>query len=315
MSGRLGVVVLTHGDGAEALALLRSLAGEHGVAADATVVVHNPVRADDPALVPPDAEVQVLRMPDNRGYAGGMNAGMRHHLDRGAELILILTGEVSLRAGAIDRLLAAAEAAPEFGALGPAIWWRSQDRPFSYGGMRLAAGRTDQLHDRPAADEHGIAPCDWIEGAAMLLRAEALREVGLLDDRFFLYFEETELGLRLANAGWRLGVVLDAVAEQEPGLARRPGAYAYLLTRNGLEYARRAAGVRGVVATLRDRGREGWQALRVIGSPRSTSAARAANRLRLAATARGAFDFARRRWGPPPAKLRGLGDIAGEGDG
>jgi GT2 family glycosyltransferase len=315
MTPRLGVVVLTHGDGEEALPLLRSLPDEHGVSAEAIVAVQNPVRPEDVTLIPPHDGIGVLRMPDNRGYAGGMNAGMRHHLDDGAELVLILTGEVGLRPGAVERLLAAAAGAPDFGALGPAIWWRSEDRPFSFGGMRLSAGRIDQLHARPEADEQGIAACDWIEGAAMLLRAEALKEVGLLDERFFLYFEETELGLRLSRAGWRLGVVLDAVAEQEPGLARRPGAYAYLLTRNGLEYSRRAAGARGVARVLGERAREGWQAARVLASPRSTPAARAANRLRLAATARGVADFARRRWGAPPQSLRGLGDIAGrDGD-
>jgi hypothetical protein len=307
MTAGLGVVVLTHGDGAEAIPLLRSLPDEHDVSAESIVAVHNPVRPGDADLVAPHG-IAVLRMAENVGYAGGMNAGMRHHLDAGADLVLILTGEVGLRSGAVERLLAAAERAPDFGALGPAIWWRSQDRPFSYGGVRLPGGRTDQLHELPPrVDEAGIAECDWIEGAAMLLRAKALEQVGLLDERFFLYFEETELGLRLSRAGWRLGVVVD----QEPGLARRPGAYAYLLTRNGLEYARRAAGWRGVARSLGERAREAWNALRVWASPRSSREARAANRVLLAALRRGVVDFARRRWGPPPATLRGLGDIAG----
>jgi GT2 family glycosyltransferase len=311
MTPRLGVVVLTHGGGAEALPLLESLAA-HDVPPHAVVVVQNPVRADDPALAPPDPAMRVLRMSDNRGYAGGMNAGIRAHLADGAALVLTLTGEVSLRPGAVGRLAAAAEAAPEFGALGPAIWWRSQDRPYSFGGARLSRGRIDQLHDRPQPDARGIAECDWIEGAVMLLRAEALAQAGLLDERFFLYFEETELGLRLAKAGWKLGVVVDAVAEQEPGLTRRPGAYAYLFARNGLEYARRAAGARGVARALGGSLRETGQGLRVIASPRSSHEARSANRLLVGATARGVFDFALRRWGPPPARLRGLGDIAGE---
>jgi GT2 family glycosyltransferase len=305
------VVVLTHGDGEEALPLLRSLSG-HDVAAESVVVVQNPVSPDDVALAPPHEGMTVLRMRENLGYAGGMNAGLRHHLAAGAELVLILTGEVSLRPGAVERLLGAAQQAPEFGALGPTIWWRSQDRPFSYGGIRLPGGATDQLHSRPARiDERGIAECDWIEGAAMLIRADALAQAGLLDERFFLYFEETELALRLSRAGWRLGVVVDAVAEQEPGLSRRPGAYAYLLTRNGLEYARRAAGRRGVAMTLRRHLAEGSRAFRVWASPRSSRAARAANSVLLAALGRGMLDFARRRWGPPPAGLSGLGDIAG----
>jgi GT2 family glycosyltransferase len=150
-----------------------------------------------------------------------------------------------------------------------------------------------------------------VEGAAVLVRAEVLRQVGLLDERFFLYFEETEFALRVERAGWRLGVVLDAVVEQEPGLGRRPGAYAYLHTRNGLEYARRADGWRGVRATAATRARASWQAVRVVVSPRSSASSRRANWIRLVATGWGALDFLRGRWGAPPRRLPGAGELAG----
>jgi GT2 family glycosyltransferase len=305
----LGVVVLTHGDGAEALPLLDALVERHAIRAEDIVAVQNPVRPQDLTPAAPHPGITVLRMTGNLGYAGGMNAGMRHWLAAGKELILLLTGEVEAREGALDRLLRAAREAPAFGVLGPAVWWRSAGRPFSYGGVRRRSGRIDQLRDtRPAVDDRGIAPCDWVEGAAMLVRREVLEQVGLLDERFFIYFEETEFCLRAARGGWRIGVVPEAEIEQEPGLGRRPGAYRYLLARNGLEYARRAAGMRGVVTGLADRTRDVGQAVRVLLSPRSTPAAREANRLVIAATGRGVMDFARGRWGPPPPSLRGAGE-------
>ena len=81
--------------------------------------------------------------------------------------------------------------------------------------------------------------CDWVDGGAMVLRREALERVGGFDERFFAYCEEAELCLRITRAGWRVGVLDGARAQQAPGGSSRPGAWSYLITRNGLAYARR----------------------------------------------------------------------------
>jgi GT2 family glycosyltransferase len=302
--GRLGIVVLTHGSGETAIPLLRSLL-ELGRDPAEIVVVHNPLGAGDGGFAPPDAGIEVLRMPRNLGYAAGMNAGIRLHLEAGVGRILLLTHDVRMRdERALDGLLGAARAHPDFGVLGPALWWRSEDVPYSYGGVHDAAGIPDQRRaEAPRATVDGIAECDWVEGAVMLIKPEVFDRIGLFEERFFLYFEETEFCLRARLAGARVGVVLASSMAQEPGRRRWPGAYAYLLTRNGLEYARRLAGWRGVRRFLRTRAREASGAARVLASPRSNGHARQANRLLLAALGWGVLDFARGRWGPPPARL------------
>ena len=85
----------------------------------------------------------------------------------------------------------------------------------------------------------------------MLVRAAALERVGGFDERFWSYFEEAELCLRARRAGFRVGVVLDAVAEQAPGGPGRPGVWSYLMTRNGVAYAWRAAGPGGLALCRR----------------------------------------------------------------
>jgi glycosyltransferase involved in cell wall biosynthesis len=144
----------------------------------------------------------------------------------------------------------------------------------------------------------------------MLVRSEALRVVGLLDERFFMYFEETELCLRAAKAGWRIGVVLDANAEQIPGAGKRPGAYQYLLTRNGLAYALDAGGAWGLAGALARRVREGIDLIGVRHNPWLSPTVHSRARLEFVATCRGVVDYVLGRWGPPPAGLPGLGDIA-----
>jgi GT2 family glycosyltransferase len=137
----------------------------------------------------------------------------------------------------------------------------------------------------------------------MLARREVFEQVGLLDERFFMYFEETELCLRAARAGWRIGVVGDAIAEQQHGQMRRPALYTYLIARNGPEYIRRATGSRGVVVWLWRQLLASWELLKIWKGRRSAPPQRRRARTMLLAKWQGTAAFFTRRWGIPPAWL------------
>ncbi len=270
----IGVIVLTHGPQGEYAPLIASLV-EQGVAAASIALVQNPVDPSDPCPDPPVPGITVLRMERNLAYAGGMNAGIRHHLARGVQNVLILTQDLRLRDGAVDALLAAAERHPEYGVLAPMLWLRDQEGVFSYGGRRgRRGGWVEHIREGPPPAEDGIARCDWADGAALLIRREVLEQVGLLDESLFIYFEETELCLRATRAGWAVGVVLASEAEQESGQPARPGSHAFLISRNGFEYARRSSGLVGVAAALRRALLESFQLLRGYRGARGSRAER-----------------------------------------
>ena len=308
----IGIVVLTHGTEGVYAPLVASML-EQGAAPESIVIVHNSTSNDGPVVQPPAPGVRVIHNGRNLGFAGGMNAGIRHQLARGVTNVLLLTHEVRVRDGALAALREAATATPRFGILGPALRFPDSERVFSFGGRRMRSGAVEHIMDAASASPEGIVTCDWIDGAAMLIRADALQRVGLMDDRFFMYFEETDLCLRVQRAGWEIGVVLAAVAEQAPGGTRRPGAFAYLMSRNGTEYARRASGAYGVVSAF-------WRTLHdssghvgCVVRRRTPAEQRATSRATLEAMWLGMLDFGRRRWGPPPARLTGLGDAVGTG--
>jgi GT2 family glycosyltransferase len=300
---RLGVTVVTHGPEGEYGPLIASLV-EQGIAPASISLVQNPVDPSDPKPPPPAPGVEVLRTARNLAYAGGTNAGIRHHLARGAQLMLCLSQDLRLRKGALGALLECAESAPEYGVLAPVLWVRGEDRIFSYGGRRgRRGGWVSHIKERPARCPDGIAECDWADGAALLVRREVVEQVGLLDESLAHYFEETDFLLRAKRAGWRVGVVLDAEAEQSSGEATRPGFHAYMISRNGFEFARRSAGLLGVAATLRRALVQSWGLVRSY--PRAEPAERAATRTKLLWTWRGFIDFLRRRFGEPPASVAG----------
>jgi GT2 family glycosyltransferase len=310
MSGasELGVVILTHGTSPQAPELAQALL-EEGLEPEAVVIVHNPTRPEEPAPEPPPG-VGVIRMERNGGYAAGMNAGLRRQLGRGVEFVLLLTHEIRFPLGSVRALLEVAQSAQEFGVLGPTLWWREQNRVLSYGGRRRRRGGLEHI-EAPPEGQDGVAETDWIDGAAMLFRAELLERVGLMEERFFIYVEDAEICLRAQRAGWRVGVATDILADASPGGDTRPGAWAYLSARNGLEYSRRARGLGGVMWELARRGKEAGQLVRTFAGARGDEARRARSLLELKAKASGIVHFFRGRWGPPPPGLAGIGDVAG----
>lgn len=300
--------MLAYGSGGEYEPLLASLF-ESGVPAARILVVHNPSAPGEPTPVVPEG-VEVLRNDRNLGYAAGMNAGIDRQRQRDAEWLLLLTHDARLRPGGLDMLLEAAGREPGYGVLAPALVFAGTDRPFSFGGISRSDGTVAHVTDPPPA-RGGVLRCDWVDGGTLLVRSAAIDRVGSFEERFWGYGEETELCLRIRRAGYHVGVVAGAHADQEPGAAKRPGAWAYLLTRNSQEYARRAAGRRGVATTvIRAVRTVAVYLLRTLvrgiglrpGDPRETW-------VLAVGTSRGTLDFLRGRWGPPPRGLPGTGDV------
>jgi N-acetylglucosaminyl-diphospho-decaprenol L-rhamnosyltransferase len=129
--------------------------------------------------------------------------------DEAARYVVVLNEDTELRPGSMGRLVAYADAHPRAGVVGPAIYGSDGERQPSYFGFPRVGGQIRgallpaRLPRTPSGD-------GWLNGSCLLVRVAALREIGLLDDRFFIFFEDTDLGLRLRDAGWSSDVVEDA---------------------------------------------------------------------------------------------------------
>jgi len=303
-------VVLTYALDVRAPVLVGRLLDE-GVEPQRITVVHNPATPGAPPPAMPDSAVEVVQTQRNLGYTGGMNVGIRHQLQHDPCWILVLTHDVHFARGALHVLATAAIAHPEYGVLGPELFDPERQTMFSLGARMSTTGGMRHLTAPPPDERDGIVPADSIDGAFMLIRADLLRQVGLFDERLFMYAEESELCLRARHAGYLVGVVRGARAEQSVGGPNRPGAHGYLMTRNGLDLAKSAAGGKGVAGgLLRALVQIAVHGRRVV-DPRRSPAAKAAARAAVGGVVLGTIDFFRGRWGPPPETLSGLGDTKG----
>lgn len=167
---------------------------------------------------------RVLVAPENPGYGAALN---RAFAAAPGAYCLALNSDVLLRADALRLLRDFLDRYPECGLAGPALAYadgRPQLSCKRFPALGFALGETLWLHalwpGNPLARRFyyaGEAPAtlrwvDTVSGAAMLIRGEAFRRVGGFDEGFRMYFEETDLCLRLRRAGYTVGLCPEAQA-------------------------------------------------------------------------------------------------------
>lgn len=158
----------------------------------------------------------LLPLAVNGGFGWANNQAIRRALRQpdAADFVYLVNPDAMIEPGALAALVAALRGAPDAASAGsqligpqgravgsafrfPTIageFFRGASTPLLERLARVPSGLVEG--DRPVAAE-------WVTGASVLLRADALRQCGLFDEGFFLYFEEVELMHRLRTAGWR----------------------------------------------------------------------------------------------------------------
>jgi GT2 family glycosyltransferase len=153
--------------------------------------------------------VEIARNEVNLGYAGGNNVGIREGLRRGADFVWILNNDTIVRPQTLDALVATAEADASVGAVGSVLYTQTvPTKVQSWGGgwLSLWLGLHGP-HRRPVRE----SKLSYLHGASILVRAKAIEDVGMLDEGFFMYWEDADYSWRLRRKGSRLAVAPSAV--------------------------------------------------------------------------------------------------------
>jgi GT2 family glycosyltransferase len=216
MSDDLAVVIVSTNE-ARWLTPCLSTLFEHVGSIDVNVVVADNESTDGTReLVErdfPDARVVTC---ENRGFSHANNRGV---MTTDARYVLFLNPDTEILEGSLDELVAAMDARPEVGLAG--VRQVTADGSL-FPTVRRFPNALRLLGDALGAERLPLRPhwigeretdlsrygselsCDWTSGSFMLARREALESAGYLDERFFIYSEETDLCLRMKRAGWEV---------------------------------------------------------------------------------------------------------------
>lgn len=208
----------------------------------------------------------VIELPDNIGYSPGNNVGIECALQQGYDYIFLLNNDTIVDSDMLGQLVSVCESDPSVGMAGPLILY------FDEPGLIWSAGAefnwhdgstTRSLADQPAhvIDTASPSEVDFLSSCAVCIKRKVLEKIGLLDERLFIYYEETDWSARAAAAGWRSVLVPQAKMRHKVSatMGTTSPATDYYMSRNRLLFiakhlrgGRRAAALtRAVVRDVR----------------------------------------------------------------
>lgn len=160
------------------------------------------------AVVAAFSELEVVAASENKGFSRGWNAGLSHALQTGADYVLAANNDLVFAPDAVERLLACAERHSGAGVVTPRILYHAEPERVWSAGLKRRGFPPALVHRKTKAAAGGVftdeEEVDSLTLCTVLLRAAAVKEVGLLDPSFFFYCEDTDYAERMRAAGHSL---------------------------------------------------------------------------------------------------------------
>jgi hypothetical protein len=169
--------------------------------------------------------IHLIANPDNLGFAGGNNVGIRYALEEGFDQVLLLNNDTLVDPYFLKPLQTELRAS-KYGVVQPIICFAQESKTlWSAGGKwNSLLGRAITLGDRVTLENYTppkSLELDWATGCCMLLSKEAILAAGLLNEQYFAYFEDVEWSLRIRKSGFKIGLSENSIIYHEAGAASK----------------------------------------------------------------------------------------------
>ena len=190
-------------------------------------------------------QTQLIKRTENGGYAVALNDGIRAGAALDPDFYLILNNDTLVPPDTLGKLVEVMLSDERIAIAAPKIIYHDHpERIFSLGDhilpwlpLPVRVGR--KAYDRPAYSK--TQEFDYLFGCALLMRTESLKQVGLFDTSFFMYYEDSDLCRRMRDAGWKNVRVGSAIIRHKASLSSKlvPEKMVYLRARNRSWFYRR----------------------------------------------------------------------------
>ena len=151
-------------------------------------------------------EVNVLRNNENEGFCRGNNIGIRYALEHGADYVWLVNSDCVTEVNTLEKLIQTAESSPEIGLVSPLICYFEDKEKVQFSGsyidMKDCAVQYPGDKQTPTMIFQ-TGPNVVLWGTALLIKKTVIEKIGLLDERLFAYWEDTEFSLRSLGNGFR----------------------------------------------------------------------------------------------------------------
>jgi GT2 family glycosyltransferase len=166
--------------------------------------------------------VQFIQSSHNLGFTGGNNVGLQKLLKLNYEYVLLLNNDVFVHPNFLIHLINYLDLNPGVGAVQPLIFHHPDHLSIWNGGGKFnrIIGKTDSTQS--SNTNHTTSEIDWISGCAFIIRTSVLKQVGLLNEKYFAYYEDVDLSFRIREAGYKLMLIPNSVIYHIGGGSNNP---------------------------------------------------------------------------------------------
>ncbi len=226
--------------------------------------------------LPPDylgnIPLKIIVNKKNLGFTGGHNAGINYALSKNADYVLVLNNDVVVDPNLIMELLKVLDKNEKYAIASPKIYFAPgfeyhKDRYKNsekgnviwYAGGQMDWANVIARHRGVDEVDNGqyqkTEETDFVTGACFLVKKKVLGKVGFFDDKYFLYYEDSDLSQRIKRAGYKITYAPDAVAwHRNAASAGGSGSSLqdYYISRNRLLFGLRYAPIRSKAALIKE---------------------------------------------------------------
>ena len=160
-------------------------------------------------------KIQTIKTPSNLGFARGNNLGIKEALKNRADYVLLLNDDTIVSPDFLSILVNVGKNHPDVGMLGPKIYYFDEPKRIWFAGARfneqtglILTSHSDEIDNNKNDEKQEDS--DYVTGCAVLVKRILIDIIGLLDERFFLYWEDVDWGLRAKKAGFTNLIIPDA---------------------------------------------------------------------------------------------------------
>lgn len=155
---------------------------------------------------------------DNVGYTKACNLGLRESLRRGHKYALLLNQDCYVKPDAIEKAIAFMDAHPRCAVCGPKQLVAEEPDRIIHGGCTDAYPLGRHFIGNVSKGECAVSlPMPWVNGACMIIRTEALWEIGLMDEGFFIIASDSDFCFTARQRGWEVWYCAESVVLHESG--------------------------------------------------------------------------------------------------
>lgn len=161
------------------------------------------------------SKVTVFETGDNLGFSGGVNYGIEKSLNMKADYIWLLNNDTEVDCNCLTNLVEAMEKNPDVAIAGSQILLSSERNIIWHAGATIGKhtgqpqhlGMGANINDQTYSNNKFV---DYVTGASLMIRQNSIKDVGVMDDRFYLYYEEADLCYRVKKKGFKILYVADS---------------------------------------------------------------------------------------------------------